>query len=250
MAFVADTHVHLYPVHDLALALRGAMARLGALAPDLPRVLCLTERQECRFFRDHREGGLKLPTPFSIANAGDHALVVLDNAGGRLFLVAGRQIATRERLEVHCIGRDAGIPDGLPLRDAIQRVREADGVAVLPWGVGKWLGKRGQLVADALADFPDVFAGDSSLRPAGWPEPVLTQFPGRVVWGSDPLPAPGEEDEAGCYVTIVDAPFDERDPAAALLAALRGGVAMKPAGRRCGPLEVWHRLRNMRKAAR
>lgn len=265
MSFIADTHVHVYPSHDPAAALRGAMSRLAALAPGSPRVLCLTERHDCHFFRGRREppesgrreaeaGGhvrvvRPLPPPFSCVPAGPHALAISDHAGERLFVVAGRQVATAERLEVHCLGRDADIPDGLPLAEAIGRVRAAGGVAVIPWGVGKWLGRRGRLVLDALAGNPDVFAGDSSLRPALWPERVFSAYGARMLCGSDPLPAPGEEGQAGRYATIFDAPFDEGDPAASLLDALRRGAPRRPAGLRCGPLEVLRRMRNMRRTA-
>jgi hypothetical protein len=266
MAFIADTHVHLYPFHDIATALGGAMERLGKLAPGLPRVLCLTERGDCRFFRSRRElpestrelaaaSGLfqtviPLPPPFSSVSAGPDALAITDNAGGKLFIIAGRQIATSERLEVSCLTVDANIPDGITLADAVVRVREAGGVAAIPWGVGKWLGARGKIVREILGRNPDVLAGDSSLRPLFWPEPVFRATAGRVVAGSDPLPAPGEEKQVGGYSTIFDAPFDENDPAGSVRAALRTGPGFRIVGRRGCPVEVWLRLRAMKKAAR
>jgi hypothetical protein len=248
MSFIADTHVHLYPFYDLAAALRGAMSRLAALAPGLPRVLCLTERRDGHFFRDAISGAVKMPPPFSVFPAGKNSLVVIDNAGEKLFVVAGRQLATSERLEVHCIGIDADIPDGLPLRDAIEHVLVAGGVPVIPWGVGKWLGRRGLLVSEALNQSSETFAGDSSLRPWCWPEKDFVALPARVLFGSDPLPAPGEENQIAGYATIFDAPFDEADPAASVTAALRNGAPMRRAGKRGGPLAVWKRLQAMKKA--
>ncbi len=248
MGFIADTHVHIYPHFDIAEALHGAIARLGELAPELPRAICLTERSGCHFFRDVFSAAIKLPPPFSVLSAGENAFMAIDNAGEKLFVIAGRQIATSERLEVHCLGCDADIPDGLPLRDAIEHVFVAGGMAVVPWGVGKWTGRRGKLVRDVIAGDNNLLAGDSSLRPWCWPEPVFRAAKLRVLCGSDPLPAPAEENQIARYATIFDAPFDENEPASSLHPALRSGNFHR-AGKRCGVREVLRRLRAMKKAA-
>ena len=249
MSFIADTHVHIYPAHNAAVSLRAGLTNLAALAPGLPRVLCLTERAECRFFRDVVSGAVKLPLPFSAIPAGKSAFVAMDNGGEKLFVIAGRQIATGERLEISCLGSDEDFPDGISAREAIGRVRDAGGVPVIPWGVGKWLGSRGRLVAELIGENSDLFAGDSSLRPRGWPEKIFSLHASRTICGTDPLPAPGAENETGRYATIFNAPFDEHDPATSLRAALRTGN-FSNAGERCGPLEVWRRLRAMKSAGR
>lgn len=249
MAFIADMHVHLYPCHDIAAALRGAMSRLDALAPGLPRVLCLTERSDCHFFRDIISGTKKLPPPFSAAPSGEGAIEVIDNAGGRFFIVAGRQAATMEKLEIHCIGCDAEIPERLPLPDAIERVIVEGGIPAIPWGLGKWLGARGRLVEEILGKHVEVFASDSSMRPVGWPEKIFRAAPSRVIFGSDPLPVRGEEIHVGRYATLFGPSLDEGDPAASVAAALRTGN-FRSAGSRCGPVEVWLRQQAMKKAVR
>jgi hypothetical protein len=238
----------LYPFYDIATALRGAIERLGALAPGLPRMICLTERSDCHFFRDVL-GKKILPPSFSVFATGENAFAVINNSGEKVFVIAGRQIATMEKLEVHCLGRDAAFPDGLPLGEAVEQVRSAGGIPVIPWGVGKWLGSRGKLIGALLNQSSDCLAGDSSLRPWCWPENIFRAADRRMIFGTDPLPAPGEENQIARYATVFDSPFDENDPAASLLAALRAGT-FRSAGARCGALEVWRRLRAMKKAAR
>lgn len=256
MSFIADTHVHIYPFYDLAVALRAAATQLGRLAPGLPRVLCLTERRECHFFRDTKAP----PRPgreFTFAPAGDRAVVATSSTdGAKLFIVAGRQIATSERLEVHALGCDGEFPDGRSLDETIGSIRDAGGVAVIPWGVGKWMGARGKLVLETLAKNGDVLGGDSSLRPYVWPERFFaaTGSRARVIAGSDPLPATGEEKNLGRYATVIDAGFDEQDPAAsllaALLAALRAPAKFRVVGNRNGLAELWRRQQAMKKVAR
>ena len=257
MAFIADTHVHLYPFFDLTAALRGALQRLGALAPGLPRAIFLTERSDCHFFRDMYErltadasnGASASFENFQFARAGENALVAT-TGGEKLFIIAGRQIATVERLEVHSLAVDVEIPDGLPLADAIARVCDAGGVPVIPWGVGKWLGARGRLVRDALEKNADVLAGDSSMRPTPWPEPCFRSAALRVIAGTDPLPVRGEEQQIGRYATIFDGDLDGCDSAASVRNALRRvpQSGCKMTGYRCGPIEVFTRSRAMKNA--
>jgi hypothetical protein len=251
MEFIADTHVHLYPCYDTAAALRFAMLRLAMLAPGLPRVLCLTERSDCHFFRDLHSGAKKIPPPFSFHTSGDSALTLTDNAGQKIYLIAGRQIATLEKLEVHCLGIDADIPDRLPIADVIESVIVAGGIPVIPWGLGKWLGKRGHIVRDIAAKNSEVFLGDSTMRPTIWPEPVFSSARSRVLAGSDPLPFAGDEVQIGVYSTVFTADFDENDPAESLRAALRNATnSRRIVGERCSAMAVYRRQMAMKKAAR
>jgi hypothetical protein len=109
---------------------------------------------------------------------------------------------------------------------------------VLPWGVGKWLGARGTVVARVLADpkWRRVFLGDNGNRLELGPEPAqfkLARRAGRAVLpGSDPLPLPGEEVRVGAYGFAVDVALDPLRPAAALLARLANGSPYVVFGRR------------------
>lgn len=250
MSFIADTHVHLYPVHEAATLLTGAYQRLAALAPGLPCVLCLTERAGCEVFRDWSTSPEHAPAGFLVRPAGDAALQIQGPGGLLLYLVAGRQLATAERLEVHCLGRDTDLPDGLSTVEAIERVRTAGGIPAIPWGIGKWLGARGRLVREVVARHPGVWLGDSSLRPSCWPESCFRRAASRVLAGSDPLPAAGEEHQAGRLASRFESAFDPADPARALRSALSHPASVRPVGSHSGPLEVWRRQQAMKRAVR
>lgn len=244
MWIVADTHVHLYPVHDVDRWLDAAFQNLK-MARAAERVVCLTERFDCHAFRDNIFRGDRI---------GESALRV-ERAGEPLFVLAGRQVVTSERLEVLAIGADAEIPDGRPLSEALARVREAGGVPVLAWAPGKWFFQRGKIIAGVLEREPpgSLLIGDSSLRPTLWPDPDLMSYGHargfKIVAGSDPLPIAGDEALVGTYGSAWDASFDPARPGASIRAALLDPVVVcHTRGRRGAVMDVVRRLRRHRAA--
>jgi len=234
---IADTHVHIYPFHDREALIDGAFRRLAALVPAAEtRAICLTERHDCHAFRD-------LPGDRAEANA---------VKWGEGWIFAGRQIVTRERLEVLALTIDAHIADGQPIADVLLRIREAGGVPVLSWAPGKWFFNRGDVMKKLIENSSpgDFLLGDTSLRPTIWPEPCLMGTARKrgfsIVAGSDPLPVPGEERYAGTYATILQGSFDAAKPVSSMRSLLkeRGNFV----GSRCGPVEVLLRLRKNSKA--
>ena len=222
MTVIADTHVHIYPFHDRTALIDGAFRRLAALAPAAgARALCLTERHDCHAFRE-------LPGDRVETNA-------VTWGDGRIF--AGRQIVTRERLEVLALTIEADIPDGQPIADVLPRIRELGGVPVLSWAPGKWFFKRGDVMRNLIKNSTpgDFLLGDTSLRPTVWPEPCLMCSARKkgfsIVAGSDPLPVPGEEKYAGTYATIIEGNFDAAKPVSSMrsLRIARPGWRSPPA---------------------
>lgn len=256
MMIAVDMHLHLYPAYDIETALRGCVQRLVALAPGAACAACLTERHDCHAYQDL----LKSAAAGAAGPAERARLEVLENGKSiafrdreglpPLFILPGRQIATRERLEVLCIGGDASIPDGEPAELTIRRIGEVGALPVLAWAVGKWLFKRRRVVNGLLDRFgPErLWIGDSAMRPVFWPTPgpmrrALRQNY-RVLAGSDPLPKAGDERQAGRYATLVDGVWDREQPAASLLAALKNPkTGIRRIGSRCGVFEFTGRLR-------
>jgi hypothetical protein len=257
MRILADTHVHLYPCYDLALALRRLQENLVRLADSVtPRggavlAACLSERHDCRYFRrlcDGAWGPSELGAGVDPA-ADPGCLRLTFEAGPPVHLFAGRQIVSRERVEILALASDALIPDGLTACETVQRVLDAEGLPVLAWAPGKWWLRRGTIVRALLARFPPgrLLLGDSTLRPALWLEPGLMRAAAArgfgVVAGSDPLPFPGEEAYLGTYGTVLATDLDPQRPTRALREALSAASRL-PArvGRRCSPAALVRRL--------
>lgn len=252
---IADMHLHLYPVYDREAALRGCTQRLAALAPATVTLACLTERYDCHAYKAllevaAAEAGVADHPRYQVVEDGQ--CIVFHSGGGLppLFVLPGRQIATRERLEVLCIGCDAAIPDGEPAELTIRRIGELDALPVLAWAVGKWLFKRKRIVEKLLETFgPDqLLIGDSAMRPVFWSEPgpmrEARRRQYRLLAGSDPLPKAGDERQPGRYATLVDGTFDPQFPSRSLLTALATpSTPVHRLGSRCGLLEFPGRMR-------
>ncbi len=248
---IVDTHVHVYPQYEAGNVLRLCAERLHALAPDAVPVACLTERHDCHFFAELRDKGLAESSYVlgrEVLEGGRSIIVRFGQGVPPLFVIPGRQIVTKDRLEVHCVGNDAAIGDGYAVDETIGRIRELDALTVLPWGVGKWLFKRLNVVNRLLKKYTpeDFLLGDSAMRPSFWPEP-LPMLTGRsqgyrVLGGSDPLPHEVSGRWVGCYATKVDFPFDRDHPSRSCLCGLRLGSIARM-GKRPGPLGFVVRMR-------
>ncbi len=250
-----DAHAHIYPFHDVPRLLLAALDHMPRIAPTDQRVLCLSERADCSFFQSLAQDEIRLP--------GDRwRIAAWDSCGGvkirhlpdhrDIWVLAGRQIISAERIEVCSLFSDEPIADGLPAREIIQAIRAGGGLPALDWAPGKWLFGRGQLVRALVAECSpaQLLLIDTSLRPFGWPAPRLygaARRQGRAVLaGSDPLPFADEEEIAGSYHCTFQIPsFD--DPArlvAPLKAALTSGsLPIEFGGHRGTPLAVLRRLR-------
>ena len=257
-----DAHVHLYPRHDVSRLLLAALDHMPRLAPSDLRVLMLAERADCDWFQRLAQDEIRLP--------GDRwRIVAWDPDGGvkirhlpdhrDLWILAGRQTATAERLEICSLFSESPIEDGLSARDTVRAILAAGGLPALNWAPGKWMFKRGALVRNLVREFPpeQLILMDTSLRCAGWPAPRLysrARRQGRpVLAGSDPLPPAGEESMAGrFYCTLsIPAPADPSRLAAPLKSALVAEpLAVAYDGQRNSPLGLARRLRRHRRESR
>jgi hypothetical protein len=246
---LVDGHVHVHECFSVSRVFDAAAANFAAAARALGRdgrydgVLCLVESDRERFvdgIRAGRKGRVWRGVHgfWELEDGGEPQTLFVRRGGTRLALIAGRQLVTRERLEVLALGTTARLRDGEPIEATLGAVRLAGGAAVLPWGVGKWLGSRGAVVERVLEDprWRDVYLGDNGNRPQLSREPAqfaAARRAGRAVLpGSDPLPLPGEEARVGSYGFAADVRLDARRPAAALLKLLESGAGLVTFGRR------------------
>lgn len=244
MSLLIDAHAHLHTASldgalDAARSNFEAAARRLGIRPSAC-VLFVTESAAERRFDEAARAGRRgrwtlRPTP-------DGEAVRAETPGGPdILLVASRQARTDMGLEVHALGTSAAIRDGRPLDETLDEARRAGGLLVLPWGVGKWWGRRGRSVREALDRERDLMVSDNGGRPWFWPTPSLIRRErarGRpVLAGSDPLPLEGEHARLGSYGSVAEADLDESTPVEGLLRVLRGGEGgVRTYGERTGAL--------------
>jgi hypothetical protein len=243
---LADTHVHVHRCFDdeavLAAAARNFAEAAARLAPNaaLQGVLCLTEMAGVDRFAVLRAAAQRAERrgPWTLrATAEPSSVAALGDAGATLFVIAGRQIVTRERLEVLALGAAAACADGQSLETTLAAVLDAGAAAVLPWGVGKWRGLRGALVDSLIArSGRPLHLGDNGNRLEWGAVPaqfVAARRAGlRILPGSDPLPLRGEERRIGGYGVCAAARLDPDRPAAGLLALFASRAELVTYGRR------------------
>ena len=254
MKLVADTHVHLYPFYDLPAAVRGLEERLAALAPGAVKIAFLAERADCDVFAAIRNGEAGPPDAEWRTVSGTVCLEMRRAGVPALYVFAGRQVVTAERIEILALATGSRFADGQSAADTLAAIRRAGGVPVLSWAPGKWLFKRRRIVRRLIetATPGQLLIGDTTLRPKHCPEsPLMKAARVRglaVVAGSDPLPFRGEESIAGTYATTWDAEFDPADPLASIRRTLTAATfAPGTLGRRSCPCTVALRLwRNAR----
>lgn len=213
---LVDAHVHIYDCFQLSdffdTAARNFRATANQLSQDATNpftaLLLLSEGTNSCFFsrlKVNANRGKQIGE-WTLARTGEPYSMRLENISGQvLYLVAGRQIITSEKLEVLALITDIQFPDGLSLAETIKKVTEAGAIPILPWGVGKWLGKRGKIVREFLENYQgaNIFLGDNGGRPRFWPTPRLFNL-GRTkgiinLPGSDPLPITRDSSRVGSY---------------------------------------------------
>jgi hypothetical protein len=228
-----DTHVHIYPVFSLDALLDAAVENFARAARALglaetPRdgMLLLTETVNDHAFEALASGELR-PGRWQVAATAEPAVLRLTHDKHALWLVAGRQIATREDLEVLALGAAARFPDGEPFESSIAEVDQAAALTALPWGFGKWWGARGQII-DRVMRAPrarPLYLGDNGGRLALSTRPQLLNrgesLGLKVLPGTDPLPFSGQESRVGTFGMLLRGWDPEEKPLAQFARRLR-----------------------------
>jgi hypothetical protein len=173
--------------------------------------------------------------------AGEAESLIARKYSSAIAVVCGRQVRAADGLEVLGLGTRAVFPDGLPFADAIETVRGSGALTVIPWGFGKWLGRRGKAVEDAFSSRTrrELFVGDngSRLDLLGRPSLVRTlEARGfHVLPGTDPFPFAAGERRVGGFGMYAEFVPDIATPWRQLRAWLEDRAASpEPYGRATG----------------
>jgi hypothetical protein len=159
-----------------------------------------------------------------------------------LIVIAGRQCITTEGLEVLALGTTDTFAADLPLRELVDQLNRRHALPVLPWGLGKWWFRRGEIIRRLIREANGrqrlFLLSDQSGRPrTGVASNILRlatalQIP--ILAGSDPLAMASEVETVGSYGFWLDCTvLNCEQPALSILQSLRG-LKVQPAhfGRR------------------
>jgi hypothetical protein len=231
---LVDAHVHIHECFDLSTFFnsafenfRGQAERLGE-RKSFTAIMTLAEQSKMERFQDLRnyadkghEIGSRTGDRWTLHHTDEDcslfARSVYNNHG--MFIIAGRQTVSAEDLELLTLCSAGSFKSGMPLRKLLREALVSGAVAVIPWGPGKWLGRRGALLKSILIDAekPHFFLGDNSGRPVFWPRPSLFKLAEskgiRNLPGSDPLPFSSECRRAGSFGFSVRGEISPKAPA-------------------------------------
>ena len=239
---LVDGHVHFHECFTWQAFLDAASRNFArarwvlGLTLDSPGCLMFTESAGANHFRVLAEQPVRLRSLAWSVERGDDggSLLLTRSSDAPILAIAGRQIVTRERLEVLALGCVHELPDGRPVADTVHRVADAGGIPVVPWGFGKWFGHRGRLLRDLIerADVPFCL-GDNGARARMIRRPVLFERAEQrsmpVLGGSDPLPLSGQSGRVGGYGFVLETWQATTRPASAIAARLHALKASPPA---------------------
>jgi hypothetical protein len=244
---VVDAHVHIHPSYTIARVFEAAAGHLRRAARQageghgFAALLLLTEGHDQDSFQRLR-GIPEIPRgagrpPWRLRTTDEAESLAVEAAEDCIAVVAGRQIVTAEGIEVLALATDRRFAEGASLGATVEAVQRAGAVAVLPWGFGKWLGRRGAVVRGYLEGKAPtgLCLGDNGGRPSFWPRPALFAWADAagvpILPGSDPLPLPGEEGRVGSRGFTVRAEIDPERPGAELRRLVASpGFAPRPYG--------------------
>jgi hypothetical protein len=255
MRYFIDTHVHVYHCYDAARFLERVASH--AWQTQATPVLCLTESAGFDYYRslvDHAKQNEPI-AGWSVKCLEAQPAVILAKDNYKIIIIAGRQVISCERLEIIALFSEYHYSDGQQSQELIDQIVDNGAIAVLPWGVGKWLGTRGKIISSLLSsNSPARLAiADISSRPYAWPAP--SQFSEADVlgysclYGTDPLPLDYEQDRMGSAGVIMDL-ADNPDKAVSELKAHLLKLPLERYGHRVSALQFMKDQLMLRKNGR
>lgn len=204
--FLIDFHVHIHNCFNLDEFFHNVFLNFSKCAKLIGKsqkwtgVLFLSEIKEVNYFDSLKES-LKCNKPIIDSNkykiletSEDCSIIISNKCDEKVIIIAGKQIITEDKVEVLALGTTNEFNNGYSLSITIEEINKVNAIPVLPWGVGKWLGKRKKIVQQYLAENNEqrYFIGDNSGRPRFWSEPNLFKLGNQsnhfVLRGSDALP--------------------------------------------------------------
>jgi hypothetical protein len=241
-----DAHVHFHDRSRVVDTLEAATANFSALglaAGDRVRgALLLAQSFRERVFEWLRDQPRVERWQIAAVPAEPQSLWLRSDAT-EILVVCGRQVVAEPGLEVLALGTHRRIEDGLGLAATLELARSGEALAVMPWGFGKWTGRRKRRVREAIdaEKGADLWMGDNGGRLSALPKPRLLGEGERrghaILPGTDPFPFWHDYRRVGSFGCVVPVQPDADRPWQSIRAALRqAGASPQSYGRGSGLL--------------
>lgn len=221
-----DAHIHFHGCYDKATFLNSAQNNFKKIAlkrniVDFQSILFFTESYGDNVFNelfDSAKRNDKVGKWKFTLTQNENTIKISNENGFDLFVIAGKQIVTKEKLEVLALGLKSEFPDGKSIEEVIEKVAELNILPVIPWGVGKWFSRRKQIIENLVMQTKSstIYLGDNGNRPFFWPKPKLFKIAeAKGIFnlpGSDPLPFNKEVYKPGSFGFIIEEVLNEEKP--------------------------------------
>ena len=226
---LVDGHIHIHNCFDLNFLFDSAYKNFRKAAElfnaeHFEGVLCLTENFNVDYFSklkrmvEGNQGQVdSLAWKFYSTNE-PNSIRILRNQDELIYVFAGRQIVTKEKLEVLAIGLINNIENGKPIDQVLKFVKENNALPIIPWGAGKWIGNRKKIIEELISEYRDdsLFLGDNGNRPYLWMKPSIFKRAEKLnirnLQGTDPFPFESEVSKAGSYGLGIEGTIDPQNP--------------------------------------
>ncbi len=227
-----DFHVHIHDIYNPEKFFNSVFDNFIYFAKKSSLVfktgfLFLTEITGYNYFEKLSNGKIPLSS-FDISFPEEKISLTLTNKlNQKIYIVSGKQVVTKEKIEILALGTAENFEDGKPLKITFEEIKNSGALPKLPWGVGKWLGKRKQILEEFIQENSNekFVLGDNSGRPLFWPKPKLFKLAETknipVLRGTDPLNIPADEKKAGSFGNILDCEINPQFPGKSVLETVK-----------------------------
>lgn len=211
--FLVDSHVHIHECFNIEEYLNFIFGNFSNSAREIDNsiswvgILLLTEIKGINFFNSllNSLSQKKINNFNIIRTEEDESYIIQNGSGHKVIVISGRQIITEGGIELLALCTTKNFKEHEDLEKTILNVITANAIPVVPWGFGKWVGEKKNIIKNLINLDKDIkfFLGDNSGRPRFWFEPYLFKLGkscSRFVFpGTDALPIPSEVSKTGSY---------------------------------------------------
>lgn len=230
---LSDVHVHIRSCFHAPTVLQEATNNFRRIASQFcgnekfAGVLCLTTAPNDRGISyllncllKEQDKHNEFLSGVSLIETQEHESFCLSlHDGSVLVVIAGRQVVSAEDLEVLAIGTRVEFDAKTRTDRLIEEIARVGAIPVVPWGVGKWIGRRGRLVGELIQNvqLPQFCLGDNGNRPVFWSPPAhfrrAKEEGINILSGTDALPFPEEAQRIGSFGVALKGSLDVEKPA-------------------------------------